>query len=144
MSHGLGSMQRLLLQTVTTMLAEPTMGLFRQPRAACDHQQAPWYLTGPDAYTGTCLCRVVRRDELLGRVLYVRRQAGETVTEAVHQASAGAYSASCALGICARAGVRSRIRTCAARTVGARATTCSTPATAPARRLSPCRSISRY
>ena len=59
MSHGLGSMQRLLLQTVTTMLAEPTMGLFRQPRAACDHQQAPWYLTGPDAYTGTCLCRVV-------------------------------------------------------------------------------------
>ena len=89
MSHGLGSMQRLLLQTVTTMLAEPTMGLFRQPRAACDHQQAPWYLTGPDAYTGTCLCRVVRRDELLGRVLYVRRQAGETVTEAVHQASAG-------------------------------------------------------
>ena len=32
MSHGLGSMQRLLLQTVTTMLAEPTMGLFRQPR----------------------------------------------------------------------------------------------------------------
>ena len=52
------------------------MGLFRQPRAACDHQQAPWYLTGPDAYTGTCLCRVVRRDELLGRVLYVRRQAG--------------------------------------------------------------------
>ena len=43
----------------------------------------------PAAYTGTCLCRVVRRDELLGRVLYVRRQAGETVIEAVHQASAG-------------------------------------------------------
>ena len=39
MSHGPGIMQRFILQTVTTMLEEPTMGVFRRPRAACCHQQ---------------------------------------------------------------------------------------------------------
>jgi hypothetical protein len=89
MSHGLRSMQRQILQTVQAILAEPTMGLFGESRAACPHQPTQWYLTLPGAATGTCVCRVVHRSTLMGRLLYARHQAGEGVTEAVHQASYG-------------------------------------------------------